>query len=70
MIAIGTPGPIELVLIGLAVLVLFGAKRLPELARGLGKGIREFKTALTDTQEQIKSGMDGGSDSSDKKDAS
>lgn len=70
MIAIGTPGPIELTLIGLAVLILFGAKRLPELARGLGKGIREFKTALTETQEQIKSGMESGSDSSEKKDAS
>ncbi|MCH9030818.1 MAG: twin-arginine translocase TatA/TatE family subunit [candidate division Zixibacteria bacterium] len=70
MIAIGTPGPIELTLIGLAVLILFGAKRLPELARGLGKGIREFKTALTETQEQIKSGMESGSDSAEKKDAS
>ena len=70
MIAIGTPGPIELTLIGLAVLVLFGAKRLPELARGLGKGIREFKTALTDTQDQIKSGMESKPDSDEKKDAS
>ena len=70
MIAIGTPGPIELTLIGLAVLVLFGAKRLPELARGLGKGIREFKTALTDTQDQIKSGMESKPDNDEKKDAS
>ena len=70
MIAIGTPGPIELTLIGLAVLVLFGAKRLPELARGVGKGIREFKTTLTDTKEQIKSRMDSDSDSAEKKDAS
>ena len=38
--------PGELLLIFLAILLLFGAKRLPELARGLGKGIREFKTAM------------------------
>ena len=36
-------GPWELLLIFLAVLLLFGAKRLPEIAQGLGKGIREFK---------------------------
>jgi sec-independent protein translocase protein TatA len=38
----------EWLIIGLAVLLLFGAKKLPELARGLGKGIREFKKASSD----------------------
>ena len=50
-------GPWELALIFLVVLLLFGAKRLPDIARGLGKGIREFKTAVKDTQDEIKTSM-------------
>ncbi|PKK84707.1 MAG: twin-arginine translocase TatA/TatE family subunit [candidate division Zixibacteria bacterium HGW-Zixibacteria-1] len=49
-------GPWELALIFLVILLLFGAKRLPDIAQGLGKGIREFKSALKDTQSEIKSG--------------
>lgn len=41
------PGPMELVIIFLVVLLLFGAKRLPEIARGLGESIREFKKSVT-----------------------
>jgi sec-independent protein translocase protein TatA len=37
----------ELLLLGLVVLVLFGPKRLPEMGRGLGKGLREFKESVT-----------------------
>ena len=40
------PGPLELVVIFLVVFLLFGAKRLPEIARGLGEGIKEFKKAI------------------------
>lgn len=40
----------EFVLILAVVMILFGAKKLPELARGLGQGIREFKKASTDDQ--------------------
>ncbi len=40
------PGPLEIVVILLVVLLLFGAKRLPEIGRALGEGIREFKKAL------------------------
>jgi len=47
-------GPWELLLVFLAVLLLFGAKRLPEIAKGLGKGIREFKSAVKDTTDEIK----------------
>jgi len=39
------PGGIEMLLILLLVVLLFGAKKIPELARGLGKGIKEFKDA-------------------------
>ena len=57
-------GPWELALIFLVILLLFGAKRLPDIAQGLGKGIREFKSAVKDTQNEIKSSIDD----SDKKD--
>lgn len=41
-------GPPEILLIGVVALLVFGPKRLPELAKGLGKGIRDFKKALED----------------------
>jgi sec-independent protein translocase protein TatA len=40
-------GPLELIIILLVVLLLFGAKRLPELGRSLGSGMREFKDSVT-----------------------
>jgi len=43
----GSLGPFELVLIFLAILLIFGAKRIPEIARGLGKGIKEFKNEIS-----------------------
>lgn len=43
----------ELVLILLAVLVLFGSKKIPEFAKGLGKGIREVKKATDDIKREI-----------------
>jgi sec-independent protein translocase protein TatA len=45
-------GPTELVLIFAAVLLFFGAKRLPELASGMGKGIRDFKRAINGLDEK------------------
>ena len=50
MFGIGTG---ELLVIMFIVLLLFGAKKLPELARGLGKGIREFKRASNEIQEEL-----------------
>jgi sec-independent protein translocase protein TatA len=52
-------GPWELLLIFLAILLLFGARRLPEIASGLGKGIREFKKAMKDTTDELKGSLDG-----------
>lgn len=40
-----TPGPWQIVLIALAILLLFGGKKIPELMKGLGSGIKEFKDA-------------------------
>jgi sec-independent protein translocase protein TatA len=48
----------EIVLILAVVLILFGAKKLPELAKGLGQGIKEFKKATTDVQNEIHNAMD------------
>jgi sec-independent protein translocase protein TatA len=50
-------GPQELILILLIVVIFFGAKKIPELARGLGKGIREFKDASKEVQNEIKEGL-------------
>ncbi len=50
---IGGIGAQELLLILLVVLLLFGAKRIPEFAQGLGKGIREFKKAVRETKDEI-----------------
>ena len=47
MLACMSLGPLEIGLIILAILLLFGAKRLPELGRGLGSGMREFKEGVT-----------------------
>lgn len=46
-------GPTELIIIMFLILLIFGAKKLPELAQGLGKGIREFKKATTEIQDEI-----------------
>ena len=51
-------GPLEMILIFLAILLLFGAKRLPEIAKGLGKGISEFKTAMKDTTNELKGSIE------------
>jgi len=45
----------EILLILLVVLLLFGAKRLPEVGSSIGKGIREFKRSISDTQDAIMS---------------
>ncbi len=47
---IGTP---ELILILLVILIFFGAKKIPELAQGLGKGVREFRKAAKDIQDEM-----------------
>jgi len=45
------PGPLEIVVILTVVLLLFGAKRLPEIGRALGEGIREFKKSIKGSDE-------------------
>ncbi len=50
MFGLGTP---EILLIGVVILVLFGAKKIPDLMSGFGKGIKEFKKASTDITESV-----------------
>jgi len=52
MFGLGTP---EIILIAIVILVLFGAKKIPELMQGLGKGIKEFKKASTDIEKDLTS---------------
>ena len=52
MFGLGTP---EIVLIAIVILVLFGAKKIPELMQGLGKGIKEFKKASSDIEKDLTS---------------
>jgi len=54
----GGIGSWELILIMLVALVVFGAKRIPEIARGLGKGLSEFKRAARDIQVEINREID------------
>ena len=53
---IGGLGGWEILLIVLVLLIFFGAKRIPELAKGLGRGIREFKDATKEIKDEIEEG--------------
>ncbi len=56
---IGTP---EIIIIVLAIIILFGAKKLPEIGSALGKAIREFRKAGKDIQEDVKNAVEDKSD--------
>jgi TatA/E family protein of Tat protein translocase len=49
----GNIGTTEILIIGLFIIIFFGARKIPELAQGLGKGIREFRKAAKEVQEEI-----------------
>lgn len=53
-IFLGMVGPWQWIIIGLAILLLFGGKKLPELMKGLGGGIKEFKKATKDDADEDK----------------
>jgi len=52
----GSLGGLEIAIIVLVVLLLFGAKKIPELARGLGQGINEFRKASSEIKSEIEQG--------------
>ncbi|HOF99101.1 MAG TPA: twin-arginine translocase TatA/TatE family subunit [Paludibacteraceae bacterium] len=51
LLAIGTP---EILIIALVILLLFGGRKIPELMRGLGKGVSQFKKGMKDVEDEIK----------------
>lgn len=57
LLMISMPGGTEWILIILAILILFGGRKIPEFMRGLGKGIREFNDAKTNVRKEIEEGM-------------
>jgi sec-independent protein translocase protein TatA len=54
---ISMPGGTEWLLIVLAVLILFGGRKIPEFMRGIGRGIREFNDAKSNVKKEIEEGM-------------
>jgi len=56
------PGGMEWIIIIVAVLLLFGAKKIPELARGLGRGIREFKDGVKGVAQDVNNEKTGKKD--------
>ncbi|SUZ57757.1 uncharacterized protein METZ01_LOCUS10611 [marine metagenome] len=53
ILALGMPGGWEWIIIGLIVVIFFGANKIPEIFRGFGKGIREFKEASKEIKKEI-----------------
>ena len=53
ILALGMPGGWEWIIIGLIVVIFFGANKIPEIFRGFGKGIREFKEASNEIKKEI-----------------
>lgn len=49
--------PVDLAIVGVVVLLVFGPKKVPELGKALGQGIGNFKRALTDATDEVKTGM-------------
>ncbi len=56
-ILLWVPGWGEMLIIALFILIFFGAKKIPEIARGMGKGIREFKDATKEVKKEINEGL-------------
>ena len=57
VLLLGMPGGSEWIFIILAVVLLFGGKKIPELMKGIGKGMREFKDAKESVKSEIEEGM-------------
>jgi len=57
----------EILIIFFVILIFFGAKRLPDLAKGMGKGIREFKNGLNDVQKEIEKNTTQDQENTEKK---
>jgi len=50
---LGVIGPWQIIIIALVILLLFGGKKIPELMKGLGKGVKSFKEGINEVEDQI-----------------
>ncbi len=50
---LGVVGPWQIIIIALVILLLFGGKKIPELMKGLGKGVKSFKEGINEVEEQL-----------------
>ena len=53
IVPLGVVGPWQVVIIALVILLLFGGKKIPELMRGLGKGMKSFREGMNEVEKQI-----------------
>ena len=67
ILPLGVIGPWQWVIIALVIILLFGGKKIPELMRGLGKGVKEYKNAVNSVEDEIKSATDTGEEKKDDK---
>jgi sec-independent protein translocase protein TatA len=58
LLFLGGIGFQEILLIGLVVLVLFGAKKIPEFMKGLGRGVKEFKEGINDMKSEVEKDLE------------
>jgi len=58
LLFIGNLGSTEIIIIALVILLLFGGKKIPELMRGLGKGVSQFKKGMNDIEQEINAEAD------------
>ena len=54
IILLGMPGPLEIIIIVILILLIFGGRKIPELMRGLGQGLQEFKKATKESKDKDK----------------
>ena len=53
IVPLGVVGPWQIVIIALVIVLLFGGKKIPELMKGLGKGVKSFKDGMNEVESQI-----------------
>lgn len=58
LLFLGSLGTGEVIIIALVVLLLFGGRKIPELMKGIGKGVRSFKEGMNDIEKEIEKGPD------------
>ena len=58
LLLFGSFGAGEIIIIALVILLLFGGKKIPELMKGLGKGVKSFKQGMNEVEDEIKKSVD------------